>query len=221
MIQQGVRFVSSRGAKTFAEGILSSRCVPVARSMSSSPWADYPMAPLDPIIGLTESYNKDDYPNKVIVGVGAYRDEADKPYVLPCVRQAEKIMFDKNLDMEYSGIAGDANFVNHALKFAYGEDSVPLRENRVGGVQALSGTGGLRVMGELLHRFGHKHIYVPNPTWGNHIPIFQNSGLEVRKYRYYDAGSSKIDFDGMVKDIQEMPEGSTVLLHACAHNPTG
>ena len=108
-----------------------------------------------------------------------------------------------------------------ALKFGYGEDSKPLLENRIQGVQALSGTGGLRVMGELLQKHGHKHIYVPNPTWGNHIPIFTNAGLEVRKYRYYDADNSDLDFAGMVADIKEMPEGSTLLLHACAHNPTG
>lgn len=112
--------------------------------------------------------------------------------------------------------------MNAALKFGYGADSTPLLENRIQGVQALSGTGGLRVMGELLFRMGgHKHIYVPNPTWGNHIPIFQMSGLEVRKYRYYDAANSDLDFAGMVKDIDEMPEGSAILLHACAHNPTG
>jgi aspartate aminotransferase len=96
-----------------------------------------------------------------------------------------------------------------------------LQENRIQGVQALSGTGGLRVMGEALYRHGHSVIYVPNPTWGNHIPIFRNSGLEVRRYRYYDAQHSELDFDGMITDIKEMHEGSCVLLHACAHNPTG
>lgn len=108
-----------------------------------------------------------------------------------------------------------------ALKFGYGADSTPLEEKRIQGVQALSGTGGLRVMGEALRKHGHQHIYVPNPTWGNHIPIFTNAGLEVRKYRYYDAENSDLDFDGMVEDIREMPPGSCVLLHACAHNPTG
>jgi aspartate aminotransferase len=117
--------------------------------------------------------------------------------------------------------AGDPTFVDLALKFAYGDDSVPLAEKRVGGVQTLSGTGGLRVMGELLRTFGHQHIYVPNPTWGNHIPIFQNSGLEVRKYRYYDAEHSDLDYDNMLIDMKDMPEGSVILLHACAHNPTG
>lgn len=91
----------------------------------------------------------------------------------------------------------------------------------MGGVQTLSGTGGLRVMGELLRTFGHKHIYVPNPTWGNHIPIFKNSGLEVRKYHYYDAERCDLDYDIMIKDMKEIPVGSVILLHACAHNPTG
>ena len=62
------------------------------------------MAPLDPIIGLNESFNADDFPQKVIVGVGAYRDDTGKPYVLPCVREAEKLLLDKQLDMEYAGI---------------------------------------------------------------------------------------------------------------------
>ena len=101
----------------------------------------------------------------------------------------------------------------------YGEDSKAMSEHRVAGVQTLSGTGGLRVFGELLKTKGnHSHIYVPNPTWGNHIPIFRNAGLEVREYRYYDPKSSALDFDNMIRDMKDMPEGSTVLLHACAHN---
>jgi len=124
-------------------------------------------------------------------------------------------------DHEYSGIAGDPKFVDLALKFGYGENSTAVKEGRVQGVQALSGTGGLRVMGELLRKHGHKCIYVPNPTWGNHIPVMANSGLEVRKYQYYDAAKSDLDFEGMVQDVSDMPEGSAILLHACAHNPTG
>lgn len=179
------------------------------------------MAPADPIVGLNEDFQKDDFPSKVIVGVGAYRDDVGKPYVLPCVREAEKKLIDRELDMEYTGIAGEPKFVDLALKFIYGDECIPMLENRVRGVQALSGTGGLRVFGELMRKHGHKHIYIPNPSWGNHIPIFTNAGLEVRKYRYYDAEVSDLDFDGLIGDIKLMPEGSIILLHACAHNPTG
>ena len=76
--------------------------------------------------------------------------------------------------------AGDPKFLEEALKFAYGKDSAALKDGRIQGVQALSGTGGLRVMGELLAKHGHKEIYVPNPTWGNHKAIFT-----VRLSKYF------------------------------------
>lgn len=62
------------------------------------------MGPPDPIIGLADAFRADDFPQKVIVGVGAYRDDQGKPEVLPCVREAEKILMESNLDHEYSGI---------------------------------------------------------------------------------------------------------------------
>lgn len=186
-----------------------------------SPWTDFHMAPPDPIIGLTEAYLNDDFPDKVNVGVGAYRCDQGMPFVLPVVREAENDIIAEEMDHEYSGIAGCPNFVNLALRFVYGEDCAPLHEKRIAGVQTLSGTGGLRVFGEVLHKFGHKHIYVPNPTWGNHIPIFTNAGLEVRKYSYYDNETCSLDFSNLIEDMRSMPEGSCILLHACAHNPTG
>jgi len=206
---------SSNNRRGFADAVADNEVT------SDSPWAHFPMAPPDPIIGLTEAYLKDDFPDKVNVGVGAYRCDQGMPFVLPVVREAENELIAEELDHEYSGIAGCPNFVDVALKFAYGDECVPLKENRVAGVQTLSGTGGLRVFGEVLHQFGHKHIYVPNPTWGNHIPIFTNAGLEVRKYRYYDNATSSLDFNGLIEDLQAAPEGSCILLHACAHNPTG
>jgi len=179
------------------------------------------MGPPDPIVGLNEAFARDTFDKKVNVGVGAYRGDNGLPYVLPCVREAEARVMAENLNHEYLGIAGDPIFVKLATEFAYGKDSKPTIENRLAAVQTLSGTGGLRIFGELLRKGGHKHIYVPNPTWGNHIPIMTNAGLEVRKYRYYDVEKSDLQFDNMIKDIKEMPQGSCLLLHACAHNPTG
>lgn len=181
------------------------------------------MGPPDPIVGLNEAFAEDKAPNKINVGVGAYRSDDGLPLVLPCVREAEQLITNNpKLNHEYLGILGDAQFVDLALKFVYGNDSSVLSEKRVAATQTLSGTGGLRVFGELIaNQGGHKHIYVPDPTWGNHRAIFMNAGLEVRKYRYYDAENSSLQFENTVKDIKEMPEGSVILLHACAHNPTG
>ena len=100
------------------------------------------MGPPDPIVGLNEAYAEDSSTNKINVGVGAYRSDDGLPYVLPCVKEAEQLITSNpNLNHEYLGMVGDTQFVNLALKFVYGDDSKALAENRVAGVQTLSGTG--------------------------------------------------------------------------------
>ncbi|KAJ0405665.1 hypothetical protein ATCC90586_004468 [Pythium insidiosum] len=160
---------------------------------------------------------------KVSLGVGAYRDDDGKPYVLPSVQEAERRIMAAGKNKEYAGIAGMKDFVELSLQFAYGEDSEALREKRVAGVQTISGTGGVRLAGEFFARFLGKGtpIYMPNPTWGNHIPIMKDAGLEVRRYAYYEPASRGLDFNGLLSDLQGAPDGSLFLLHACAHNPTG
>ena len=88
---------------------------------TASPWAQFEMAPPDPIVGLNESFAQDDFPNKVIVGVGAYRDDLGKPYVLPCVREAEKLMMEKNLDMEYTGIVSKSTALFGGQNFRFNQ----------------------------------------------------------------------------------------------------
>jgi aspartate aminotransferase, mitochondrial len=156
-------------------------------------------------------------------GVGAYRDDKGKPYVLPSVKTAEQKVVNSSLDKEYAGITGVPSFTKAAVKLAYGEDSVPVKEDRIVVTQSISGTGALRIGGAFLERFypGNKSIYIPTPSWANHAAVFKDSGLKVEKYRYYDPKTIGLDIDGMVEDIKKMPKGSIVLLHACAHNPTG
>lgn len=158
---------SQRLATPLARRVLRVYALPrtAVRCQSSSPFSQFEMAPQDPIIGLNEEFARDGHPDKVIVGVGAYRDDTGSPFVLPCVREAEHRILEQDLDMEYSGIAGDPKFVDLSLEFGYGQNSTALAEGRIQGVQALSGTGGLRVFGELLKAHGHTEIYVPTPTW--------------------------------------------------------
>ena len=124
---------------------------------------------------------------------------------------------------EYSAIDGDPEFVSKALAFAYGAESEALASGRVAGVQTISGTGACRIGGEFYARFGGAgtFIYVSDPSWCIHLEIMKAAGLEVRRYRYFDGESKGLDFAGMCEDLEAAPEGSVVLLHACAHNPTG
>mmetsp|Transcript_20710 Transcript_20710/g.49059 ORF Transcript_20710/g.49059 Transcript_20710/m.49059 type:complete len:426 (-) Transcript_20710:247-1524(-) len=192
------------------------------RAMSVS-WKAVPMGPADPILGLVEAFNKDTNPKKASLSVGAYRDGDGKPWVLPSVKEAERRVVEANLNKEYAGITGLAKYAKLAIKFALGADSPALQEARVASVQTLSGTGACRVIGEFYSRFLGKGapIYLPTPTWGNHIPIMRDAGLDVRSYRYFDKATNGLDYEGMMEDLAAMPDGAAVMLHACAHNPTG
>ncbi len=146
-----------------------------------------------------------------------------QPYVLPSVRAAEAAILAKKVNHEYAPITGVPEFVPLSMKFVYGENSPALKEKRVAGTQALSGTGALRLGGEMLARFVGKGapVYVPTPTWGNHIPIFKDAGLVVKHYRYYDPKTIGLDFGGLMADVAAAPAKSIFMFHVCAHNPTG
>ena len=190
---------------------------------SRSAWTGVPMGPPDGILGLVEAFKADTHPNKVNLSVGAYRDSDGQPWVLPSVLKAEEHVMAKQMNKEYLPIIGDADFVDNARRFALGSASPALTEKRVASVQSLSGTGACRVIGDFYAKFLGKGapFYLPTPSWGNHANIFRDSGLDVRSYRYWDKETLGLDLDGMLADLKSAPDGSAVLLHACAHNPTG
>ncbi|KAG6458389.1 hypothetical protein O3G_MSEX010833 [Manduca sexta] len=154
----------------------------------------------------------------------SYRDENGKPWVLPVVRKMEKKMSeDPTLLHEYLPVLGLEQFSNASVSMLLGEDSPAIAAGRTFGVQALSGTGGLRIGAELLNKhLKYTTFYYSNPTWENHHLVFVNSGFtQPRTYRYWNPKTRAIDFDGFIEDLKNAPENSVIILHACAHNPTG
>jgi len=193
----------------------------------NSIWSKVQMGPEDPILGVTVAFNKDTDPKKINLGVGAYRDDNGKPFILASVREAEKRLFEKNLDHEYLPIAGLAQFNKLVQELQLGTESPVIKEKRAVTVQALSGTGALRVGADFMERFidlpgdNKKIVYLPSPTWGNHIPIYNDAGFQVKYYKYYDEKTCGLDFKGLTADVKAAPNQSLFLFHACAHNPTG
>ncbi|CAG2175711.1 unnamed protein product [Oppiella nova] len=176
------------------------------------------------IFALSKAFKEDTFPQKVDLGIGAYRTNEAKPWVLPVVRKAElEIASDESLNHEYLGQLGDELFSSSATKMLLGSDSKAIAENRAFGIQCLSGTGALRIGADFLRRnAGFKIVYISDPSWPNHRLLFLHAGFqEVRTYRYWDAPNRQLHFDGMLEDLRNAPEDSVVVLHACAHNPTG
>ena len=180
------------------------------------------MAPPDPILSMTTNYKNDKDARKVNLGVGAYRDNEGKPYVFPIVKKVEhEVVSDLALDKEYAPIEGVADLITGSRGALFGWDNPVNNSGRLVTCQSLSGTGALKILADFLRKFRNAPIYISKPTWANHTQIFQAAGLEVREYTYYDPKTKGLNLDGMLKDLANCQPGSIVLLHTCAHNPTG
>ncbi|GAB7348196.1 hypothetical protein MBLNU459_g6200t1 [Dothideomycetes sp. NU459] len=195
---------------------------------SSFPAEVVSQAPEDPLFGLMAAYRRDTDSNKVDLGIGAYRDDNAKPWVLPVVKKADDLLRqDPDLNHEYLPIAGLAEFTSASQRLIFGASSPALEQGRASSLQTISGTGAVHLGALFLAKFYSpptaeaKTIYVSSPTWANHNQIFSNVKLPIKNYPYFSAKTKGLDFDGMTGALEQAPDGSVVLLHACAHNPTG
>ena len=195
----------------------------VVRAAAADYLKEIEQGPPDAILGIAANFRASTAENKVNVAVGAYRTNEGVPWVLPSVREAEQRILAAGKNKEYAPIEGLGDFVGHAMEFAYGKDCAALKEGRIAAVQTLSGTGACRIAGEFYSRFLPRgtatEVYLPDPTWGNHVPIMGNAGLQVKRYRYLNRKTNGLDIDGLLADVEAAPDGSVFLLHACAHNP--
>jgi aromatic-amino-acid transaminase len=180
------------------------------------------MAPRDPILGLNEQYNADTNPNKVNLGVGVYFDDKGKLPLLQCVQAAEKTMMATPTARAYLPIDGIVAYDNAVKALVFGADSDVVKSGRVSTVQAIGGTGGLKIGADFLKKVSPKaKVLISDPSWENHRAIFVNAGFEVDSYTYYDAANRGVNFDGMLASLNAAAAGTIVVLHACCHNPTG
>lgn len=177
--------------------------------------------PEDPILSIPLAFKADPRKEKVNLGVGSYLDDEGKPFLFPCVREAEKRILAAQVEKEYAPIDGPHGFTDLIFDLVFGADAHKARAGHYFAAQSLGGTGALRLGGEFLVQETSKTIFLPKPTWPNHKPIFARCGLKVHSYHYYDEKHHKFDFAGMLSDIKEMSPGSTILLHAGCQNPTG
>ncbi|MFL6706596.1 MAG: aromatic amino acid transaminase [Massilia sp.] len=190
---------------------------------SASIFSAIAMAPRDPILGITEAFNADANPAKINLGVGVYYDDNGKVPLLECVQRAEALMMEQNGPRTYLPIEGLAMYDKAVQELVFGADSPVIQEKRAITVQAVGGTGALKIGADFLKRFAPEgaQVYISDPSWENHRALFESAGFVVNNYPYYDAATHGVDFDAMLAALKAMPPSSIVVLHACCHNPTG
>lgn len=190
--------------------------------MSSSIFAAVEMAPRDPILGLNEAFNADTRSTKVNLGVGVYFTDEGKIPLLGAVKAAEEARMKAAPPRGYQPIEGAAAYNSAVANLLFGKDSTLISSGRTLTVEALGGTGALKVGADYLKRLlPNATVYISDPSWENHRALFESASFPVNTYAYYDAATRGVNFEGMLADLRTMPAQSIVVLHACCHNPTG
>ncbi len=180
------------------------------------------MAPRDPILGLNEQFAADKSPHKVNLGVGVYFNEEGKLPLLECVLEAEKTLMSKPVARGYLPIDGIAAYDAAVKSLVFGADSDAVKSGRVATVQAIGGTGGLKIGADFLRKLNPgAQVLISDPSWENHRALFASAGFSVGTYAYYDAQNRGINFEGLIASLHSASPGTVVVLHACCHNPTG
>ena len=190
--------------------------------MTASIFGAVEMAPRDPILGLTEGFNADTRATKVNLGVGVYYDDNGKIPLLGAVKTAEKARMEAAPARGYQPIDGLAAY-NHAVQtLMFGADSALIKDGRLVTIEALGGTGALKVGADFLKRlYPEARVYISDPSWENHRALFESAGFTVENYPYYDSATRGVNFAGMKACLAGLPANSIIVLHACCHNPTG
>ncbi|GMH36940.1 hypothetical protein BSKO_04813 [Bryopsis sp. KO-2023] len=185
-------------------------------------WANIPEVPEDDLFTITGKYHKDPHPQKMNLGVGAYRTAEGKAHVLDVVRKVEKKFSDtKALTKDYAPVPGTVKFREETRKLLFG-DCPRAKDGSIVTHQTIAGSGALRVGADFLKAHQRSDImYVSDPPWSNYLLIFPASGFCVRKLRYFEYKKKGLDIEGLLEDLQNAQPGAAVVLQVCCHNPTG
>ena len=190
--------------------------------MSSSIFAAVEMAPRDPILGVNEAFAADTRNTKVNLGVGVYYTDEGKIPLLAAVKAAEQARLAASPARSYQPIEGNLAYGAAVANLLFGQDSALLQKGRTLTVQALGGTGALKLGADFLKRLNPAaKVYISDPSWENHRALFESAGFEVQNYPYYDPATRGVGFAAMKACLASLEAGSVVVLHACCHNPTG
>ena len=177
----------------------------------------------DPILSLVAEFNNDKRADKINLSIGYYYDENSVVPQLSCVKTARDYIYHHQQGAQlYLPMSGLPSYCQAIQSLLFSEDSPAFQAQRIATIQTLGGSGALKVGADFLYRyFPDSQVWVSDPTWENHIAIFNGAGFKVNKYPYFDPETCGVKFDAMLETLNTLPAKSIVLLHPCCHNPTG
>mgnify|MGYP001115234604 FL=1 len=177
----------------------------------------------DPILSLMERFKEDPRSDKVNLSIGLYYNEDGIIPQLKAVAEAEArlnaVPHGASLYLPMEGLNAYRNTIAPLL---FGADHAVLAQKRVATIQTLGGSGALKVGADFLKKyFPDSGVWVSDPTWENHVAIFEGAGFSVATYPWFDSETNGVRVEALLEKLNTLPARSIVLLHPCCHNPTG
>ena len=171
----------------------------------------------DPLLALIDKYNTDTREDKIDLGVGVYRNDQGKTPVLAAVKAAEDVLVHQQGSKSYLGLTGDAGYVDVYGELIFGDTG-----RVVAGAQTPGGSGALRLAAEVFKTaYPENTLWIGLPTWPNHLPLTESTGVRTATYDYFDVQSQEILFDQLISSLNQASAGDAFLFHGCCHNPSG
>ena len=177
----------------------------------------------DPILSLMEEFGKDERTQKINLSIGLYYNEDNIVPQLNAIKAAYKNIAATNDQVKlYLPMDGLKSYNQATQALVLGQDSPARRDGRAVTIQTLGGSGALKVGADFLKKyFPESDVWMSQPTWENHIAIFNGAGIHSHFYPYFDAATNGVNVPAMLEKLSQLPAKSIVLLHPCCHNPTG
>lgn len=172
----------------------------------------------DPIFGILERFKKEAHPLKHNLSLGVYYDDEGTQVVLPSVQKAAEAYTGEGIVTSYQPIRGCDAFLTSLYSLLFDQNGA---KDQMAMIQTVGGTSALRVGSDFLLRGGYNNLYLSDPSWANHRPIFEESGMNVATYPYLNRDEMSVDFKALLAFVETLEPKSVLLLHACCHNPTG
>lgn len=178
--------------------------------------ADLSVRPPDPLLKIIKMFREDPRADKIDLGVGVYRDASGATPVMRAVKDAEALLLASQKTKTYVGQQGDVEFLELVGRLAWGD----MARDFVS-IQAVGGTGALRLGCDLLFASGAKRVVLPAPHWPNHPAIVRAARLEPVEVAFFDVGAQRIDMDPLLEGLNRVERGDAIIVQACCHNPLG